>query len=1122
MHPTGSPSKCGSSAMRNEWFPARKQACNVRGSHSAISSVSLGWRAAQMIWVKAAEWAPERQEQVLTERKGKSSVHHKSEKIAPERRLRLCFAITSAFACFREQAALAGICVAVAEKITRNAQLHDFDQIVKNLASKPNARAVVMFVDEDNIRKLLAAVRKANKVGQFFWVGSDSWGAKIHPVRDQEEVALGAITILPKRQTVEGFTDYFKQLRPHVRGDSCGSLIDRAERHQRKVHADESSLSGFSSRARGIEGLRQVLRKTDPKPVVNCRNPWFKEFWRKHFNCTFKEKLAAERRRRHCSGKEKLDDFAQEGLVPFVIDAVYAMAHGLHNLILHECGEDAFRTGKLCPALTPVPPGPRLLPFIRNVTFVGNEKQVVRFNKDGDAYGSYRIHQYQRLANGKYDYKPIGRWEEDWTDNSWSISHWPGFGGQAEGRVGSMCRAVGRVNTVWNHEAGMDFHLVPSNPACVPIVLMLSLISTARLHIDLKLTKWAPGSLEENHTVPESRCSKPCPKGHIRSFLDNCCWNCVPCREDFFIDNDTCVPCQLGWMPDENSVFCIKLVPEYMTWDSLWAIIPITFASLGIIFTVLTLAVFVRYNRTPIIMASSRELCYVLLSGILICYLMSFVILSKPSTTTCTLQRIGLGVGLCTCYSAIFTKTNRISRIFNQSIKSIKRPSYTSPKSQIVICLGIVSVQLIGCIAWLIIEKPSVREIYPVRIQSVLSCGVSTFSVMMSLVYNMILIVLCTLYAVKTRRIPENFNEAKYIGFTMYSTCIVWLAFVPIYFGTNNDYKMQIASLCMCLSISATVALVCLFCPKLYIVFFQPYKNVRQGAQVSNDFPGTSECFNQPAAVIRSRASALELFSRIDHSDAMLAFSAPKSQLPERAFHFSKKKKDRKETRLLGVALVGGFDRTNPFSRDRFRGKKAGDIEQNLYIISSRQHWGTFWLMSLVLHACVNCPSSLESHAFKFVSNTDGEREFQSEPQHAVRGVQVGPGPGQHHRLRHISNPDFEHVPPQGPTLDIRGTSDGFRADGRRPRRRGVLHTTVTYQTPTSSTCRPRDQPSTSAGLQTVSEPTGGDQDGEASYIHDFPNGESSSPPNVAHTSSTVFAAVISNDDADEGCTAIA
>lgn len=94
------------------------------------------------------------------------------------------------------------------------------------------------------------------------------------------------------------------------------------------------------------------------------------------------------------------------------------------------------------------------------------------------------------------------------------------------------------------------------------------------------------------------------------------------------------------------------------------------------------------FNRTPVIMASGRELCYVLLVGILSCYGMSFVILSKPTTWNCTYLRIGLGLCLSICYSAILTKTNRISRIFNQGTKSIKRPSYTSPKSQVVIAIG--------------------------------------------------------------------------------------------------------------------------------------------------------------------------------------------------------------------------------------------------------------------------------------------------------------------------------------------------------------------------------------------------------------------------------------------------
>lgn len=94
-----------------------------------------------------------------------------------------------------------------------------------------------------------------------------------------------------------------------------------------------------------------------------------------------------------------------------------------------------------------------------------------------------------------------------------------------------------------------------------------------------------------------------------------------------------------------------------------------------------------RFNHTPVIMASGRELCYILLSGVLCCYGMTFVILARPTVNRCACLRIGLGLCLSLCYSAIFIKTNRISRIFNCGVKAVSRPIYTSPISQISICL---------------------------------------------------------------------------------------------------------------------------------------------------------------------------------------------------------------------------------------------------------------------------------------------------------------------------------------------------------------------------------------------------------------------------------------------------
>lgn len=96
-------------------------------------------------------------------------------------------------------------------------------------------------------------------------------------------------------------------------------------------------------------------------------------------------------------------------------------------------------------------------------------------------------------------------------------------------------------------------------------------------------------------------------------------------------------------------------------------------------------------------------------------------------------------------------------------------------------------------IVWFIFEPPGVRADSPEgkRDEVILKCRVKGRSFILSLVYNMILITTCTIYAVKTRKIPENFNESKFIGFTMYTTIVIWLAFVTMFFGTNNSYEVS-------------------------------------------------------------------------------------------------------------------------------------------------------------------------------------------------------------------------------------------------------------------------------------------------------------------------------------------
>ena len=118
---------------------------------------------------------------------------------------------------------------------------------------------------------------------------------------------------------------------------------------------------------------------------------------------------------------------------------------------------------------------------------------------------------------------------------------------------------------------------------------------------------------------------------------------------------------------------------------------------------------------------------------------------------------------------------------------------------------------------------------HPTPEDNLLVCKASiNASYMVGFAYPILLIIVCTVYAVLTRKIPEAFNESKYIGFTMYTTCVIWLAFVPIYFSTANHVALRITTMCISISLSATIAITCLFTPKLYIILLRPERNVRQ------------------------------------------------------------------------------------------------------------------------------------------------------------------------------------------------------------------------------------------------------------------------------------------------------
>ncbi|KAF6209121.1 hypothetical protein GE061_014864 [Apolygus lucorum] len=356
--------------------------------------------------------------------------------------------------------------------------------------------------------------------------------------------------------------------------------------------------------------------------------------------------------------------------------------------------------------------------------------------------------------------------------------------------------------------------------------------------------------------LPESMCSLPCERGQAKTYVEgeSCCWHCFNCTQYQIRnpkDETQCIICPLGTIPDPNHEVCFDIPEVYLEPNSLWAIGAMSFSSTGIFITLLIFAVFLRNNDTPVVKAAGRELTYVLLIGILLCFLMTFILVLKPTDVVCAFQRFGAGFCFTVVYAALLTKTNRISRIFNASKRTAKRPSFITPRSQLIICSGLIFIQVLVTLIWMLVSPPKAIHHYPTRDDNLLVCSSYVdASYMIAFGYPILLILVCTVYAVLTRNIPEAFNESKHIGFTMYTTCVIWLAFVPLYFSTVNHIPMRITSMCVAISLSACVTIFCLFSPKLYIILIRPERNVRQSMM-----PNYRQCGNKSNSTVTAKST---------------------------------------------------------------------------------------------------------------------------------------------------------------------------------------------------------------------------------------------------------------------------
>ncbi|XP_037533477.1 extracellular calcium-sensing receptor-like [Nematolebias whitei] len=513
-----------------------------------------------------------------------------------------------------------------------------------------------------------------------------------------------------------------------------------------------------------IQGLRDSLLDLSPTEVA--ASSVLTEFWEDVFNCTLTK--SADTDKRVCNGSEdikKLNHSYTEASQFRASTMVYKAVYAIAHAIHNAlCQRTNFTTQ--CDKNIRLD-SKQVLSELKTVNFSQNG-YTVSFDANGDPVAFYDLVNWQKSESGAIELVTVGYYDA-------------------------------------------------------------SLLKGQEFRITRNIT-WMDGTRQ----VPVSVCSKSCSPGTrkvLRKGKPICCYDCIPCPEGEIsnkTDSTDCLSCPTEFWPNLERDTCLPKPVEFLSFNEVLSVILATFSVFGACLAIITGIIFFHHRTTPIVRANNSELSFLLLFSLTLCFLCSLTFIGAPSEWSCMLRHTAFGIIFVLCISCVLGKTVVVLMAFKATLPGSNVMKWFGPPQQRMTVVFLTFIQVLICTVWLILSPPfPMKNLTTYKEKIILECALgSAVGFWAVLGYIGLLAVFCFVLAVLARKLPDNFNEAKLITFSMLIFCAVWITFIPAY--VSSPGKFTVAVEIFAILASSFGLILCIFAPKCFIIIFQPEKNSKK------------------------------------------------------------------------------------------------------------------------------------------------------------------------------------------------------------------------------------------------------------------------------------------------------